>query len=310
MNPYLDIHPEVADALLRGKPVVALESTIIAHGMPWPQNLETAMRVQAAVREGGAVPATVALVHGRMKAGLSDAEIEALGRSGPAVAKLSRRDLALAIAGGRTGATTVASTMIVAALAGIHLFATGGIGGVHRGAETSFDVSADLLELARSPVAVVCAGAKAILDLRLTLEVLETHGVPVIGYGTDELPAFYSRRSGLAVDQRLDTPEQVAAVLRAQWGAGLSGGVVVAQPIAAEHELPPGQIDQCIDQALQEAQARGIQGKAMTPFLLDRVSQLSGGASLASNIELVLANARLAARIAVAYAALGDAGRA
>ena len=302
LNPYLDLHPDVAAALRRGAPVVALESTIISHGMPWPQNVETALRVQAEVQRHGAVAATVAVIDGRLKAGLTQAQIETLGRGGAAVPKLSRRDLGLALAEGGSGATTVATTMIVAAQAGIRLFATGGIGGVHRGAETSFDISADLQELARTPVAVVCAGAKAILDLRLTLEYLETHGVPVVGYGTDELPAFYSRRSGLPVDRRLDTPHAVAALLRAQWGAGLGGGVVVANPIAAEYELPRERMELIIAQALQDAQRRGVQGKDVTPFLLGRVVELSDGASLVANIELVLANARLAAQIAVALA--------
>jgi pseudouridine-5'-phosphate glycosidase len=297
-----DLHPEVAQALQRGLPVVALESTIISHGMPYPQNVATALRVEAAVREHGAVPATVAVVAGRMKAGLTPAEIEALGRAGTAVAKLSRRDLPFVLAAGETGATTVAATMIIAAAAGIRIFATGGIGGVHRGAERSFDISADLQELARTPVAVVCAGAKAILDLPLTLEYLETHGVPVIGYGTHELPAFYSRSSGLRLDRRLDTPAAVARVLQAQWAAGLGGGAVVAQPIAAEHEIPRERISAFIEQALAEAAQQGVQGAACTPFLLTRVSELTGGASLVANIELVLANARLAAQVAVALA--------
>ena len=303
-NPLLDIHPEVAAALRCGQAVVALESTIISHGMPWPQNVETALRVEAAVRAHGAVPATIALIHGRMKAGLAPAEIESLGRHGPAVPKASRRDLPLLMAESATAATTVAATMIVAALAGIRLFATGGIGGVHRGAATSFDVSADLQELARTPVAVVCAGAKAMLDLKLTLEYLETHGVPVIGYGTDELPAFYSRHSGLKVNRRLDTPAAIARVLWAQAQAGLDGGLVVANPIAAEHEIAHARMAGCIEQALQEAQAQGVEGAATTPFLLARVSELTGGASLVANIELVLANARLAAQVAVALSAL------
>jgi len=302
MNALLDLHPEVADALRHGRPVVALESTIISHGMPWPQNAETAFLVEAAVREHGAVPATVAVIDGRLKAGLTAAQIEHLARQGPAVPKASRRDLPLLIAQGSTGATTVAATMIVAALAGIRVFATGGIGGVHRGAETSFDISADLQELARTSVVVVCAGAKAILDLPLTLEYLETHGVPVLGYGTDELPAFYSRHSGLKLQHRLDTPEAVARVLLAKWQAGLEGGVVIANPIAAEHEIPHARINGCIQQALAEAQQQGVTGAAVTPFLLARLSELTGGASLAANIQLVLANARLAAQIAVQLA--------
>jgi pseudouridine-5'-phosphate glycosidase len=301
-NDLLDVHPEVAAALAAGRPVVALESTIISHGMPWPQNVETALRVEAEVRIHGAVPATIAIVRGRLKAGLSRGEIEAFGREGPAVHKVSRRDIPFLVAAGETGATTVAATMIVAALAGIRLFATGGIGGVHRGAETSFDISADLQELARTSVAVVCAGAKAILDLKLTLEYLETHGVPVIGVGTDELPAFYSRGSGLAVDRRLDTPAEIAAVLRAKWAAGLSGGVLIANPIPPEHEIPHEQIDTVIGQALLEAQEQGIEGALVTPYLLSRVSELTQGRSLDSNIELVLNNARLAARVAAALA--------
>jgi len=237
-------------------------------------------------------------VRGRLKAGLSDGEIEAIGRAGPAVAKASRRDIPLLIANGETGATTVAATMIIAAMAGIRIFATGGIGGVHRGAEASFDISADLQELARTSVAVVCAGAKAILDLRLTLEYLETHGVPVIGYRTDELPAFYTRASGLPVDRRIDTPEGIARVLQAKWRAGLDGGVVVANPIPSEFALPRERVDGAVGRALVEAGQRGITGRAVTPFLLARVSELTDGDSLASNVELVLNNARLAAQIA------------
>jgi pseudouridine-5'-phosphate glycosidase len=304
MNALLDLHPEVATALHHGRPVVALESTIISHGMPWPQNAETALRVEAAVREHGAVPATIAVIDGRLKAGLSREQIESLAQQGLAVPKASRRDLPLLIARGATGATTVAATMIVAALAGIRVFATGGIGGVHRGAETSFDISADLQELARTSVAVVCAGAKAILDLPLTLEYLETQGVPVLGFGTDELPAFYSRESGLKLPARVDTPAALAAVLHAKWQAGLDGGVVIANPIAPEHEIPQPRIAGYIAQALAEAQAQGVAGAAVTPFLLARVSALTGGASLKANIELVLANARLAAQVAGALAAL------
>jgi pseudouridylate synthase len=292
--------------------VVALESTIISHGMPWPRNLETALRVEAAVREAGAVPATVAVIDGVMRAGLAPAEIEALARAGPAVAKASRRDLPFLLAEGRTGATTVAATMIVAARAGIRVFATGGIGGVHRGAERSFDISADLSELARTPVAVVCAGAKAILDLRLTLEWLETHGVPVIGYGTDTLPAFWARSSGLRLDRRLDSAEAIAAVLRAKWdpalGGALDGGVVIANPIAPEHAVPLERIESVIAAALGEAAAAGIHGAATTPHLLARIGELTGGDSLASNIALVLANARLGAQVAVALVATRPAG--
>ena len=300
-HPLLDLHPEVAAALADGRPVVALESTIISHGMPWPRNVETAQAVEAAVRAHGALPATIAVLDGRLKAGLDAAQIEALGRPGAGVVKASRRDLAALLVQRRPGATTVAATMQIAALAGIRVFATGGIGGVHRGAERSFDISADLQELARTPVAVVCAGAKSILDLGLTLEYLETHGVPVLGHGTDTLPAFWCRDSGFRVDHRLDTPEEIAALLRAQWALG-NGGVVVANPIPAEHALPRERVDAAIAQALAEAEDRHIRGKDSTPFLLQRVAALTGGDSLAANIALVLDNARLAARIAVAGA--------
>ena len=304
MNALLDLHPEVAEALQHGRPVVALESTIISHGMPWPQNAETAFFVEAAVREHGAVPATIAVIDGRLKAGLSREQIETLARLGPAVPKASRRDLPVLLASGASGATTVAATMIIAAMAGIRLFATGGIGGVHRGAETSFDISADLQELARTSVAVVCAGAKALLDLKLTLEYLETHGVPVLGHGCDELPAFYSRHSGCKLQHRLDTPQAIALVLQAKWRAGLEGGVVIANPIAAEHEIPQARMASHIQQALAEADRQGVAGAAITPFLLARVTELTGGASLAANIQLVLGNARLAAQVATHLAAL------
>jgi pseudouridine-5'-phosphate glycosidase len=304
MNDLLDLPPDVAAALAAGRPVVALESTIVSHGMPWPRNVETALAVEAEVRAHGAVPATIAIVDGRLKAGLTHDQIERLGRGGPDVAKASRRDLALLVARGATGATTVAATMFIAALAGIRVFATGGIGGVHRGAPASFDVSADLLELSRTPVAVVCAGAKAILDLPLTLEVLETHGVPVIGYRTDRLPAFYTRDSDCGVDLRLDQPHEIARVMQAQWDLGLPGGLVVANPIPQAHALPRDVVDRAIDQALAEARAQGVAGKAVTPFLLARVNALTGGDSLASNIALVLNNATLAAEVAVAYAEL------
>lgn len=300
---FLDIHPNVSAAISAGLPVVALESTIISHGMPWPRNVETALAVEAEVRAHGAVPATIAILGGRLKAGLTREEIETLGRAGPSVTKASRRDLPVLVARGQHGATTVAATMIVAALAGIRVFATGGIGGVHRGAQTSFDISADLQELARTPLAVVCAGIKSILDLGLTREYLETHGVPLIGFGTDTLPAFYSRDSSHGVDVRLDTPSEVAAVMRAQWALGYSGGLVVANPVPIEHALPRERVDQAIEQALAEARAQGVAGKDSTPFLLRRVSELTGGQSLEANIQLVLNNARLAAQVAVAYAA-------
>jgi len=302
---FLDLHPEVAAALDRGQPLVALESTIISHGMPWPQNAKTALAVEAEVRSHGAVPATIAVIAGRLKAGLSPAEIESLGRTGQQAIKTSRRDLPFLVASGATGATTVAATMIVAALAGIKVFATGGIGGVHRGAATSFDVSADLQELARTEVAVVCAGPKSILDLGLTLEYLETHGVPVIGYCTDELPAFFTRDSGFGVDYRLDEPAEIARVMRAKQSLGLGGGLLIANPIPAGFALPRQLIDGAIAQALVDARLQGVAGKALTPFLLDRVNTLTGGLSLSANIALVLNNARLAAAVAVAFAAGG-----
>lgn len=297
LNPYLDIAPEVRHALDNGLPVVALESTIISHGMPYPQNVQTALQVEAEVRTHGAVPATIAIVNGRLKAGLSVADIEQLGRGGREVVKVSRRDVPFIVAAGATGATTVASTMIIAAMAGIRVFATGGIGGVHRGAQESFDVSADLQELARTPVAVVCAGAKSILDLRLTLEYLETHGVPVVGYQTSALPAFFTRDSAFHVDYRLDTPAEIARVLHAKWSMGLDGGMVIANPIPPEFAMPRDAIDAAIEQALAEAKAQGVGGKESTPFLLARVCELTGGDSLASNIQLVLNNARLASAI-------------
>jgi pseudouridine-5'-phosphate glycosidase len=299
--PFLDVHPEVAAALAAKRPVVALESTIIAHGMPYPNNVATALQVEAEVRAHGAVPATIAIVQGRLKVGLSPDEIEQLGRGGREVVKVSRRDMAFIVAAGQTGATTVASTMLIAAMAGIRVFATGGIGGVHRGAAQSFDISADLLELAQTPVAVVCAGIKSILDLGLTLEYLETHGVPVVGYQTNSLPAFYTRESGFKVDYRLDTPDAIAGAMQAQWAMGLQGGMVVSNPIPEAYAMPRATIDAAIEQALQEARAQGVAGKQSTPFLLARVSEITGGNSLASNIQLVLNNARLAAGIAVAY---------
>jgi len=298
MNPYLDLSPEVAAALAAGKPVVALESTIISHGMPYPQNVETALRVEATIRENGAVPATIAVIGGRLKAGLTAEEIEYLGKKGREVTKASRRDLPVLVARKADGATTVTTTMIIAAMAGIKVFATGGIGGVHRGAETTMDISADLEELARTPVMVICAGAKSILDLGLTLEYLETKGVPVIGYGTEELPAFYTRRSGFKVDYRLDTPEELAAAFRAKLEMGLVGGMLVTNPIPEEYSMDPGRINAAIDQALAECAEKGIKGKDTTPFLLARIKDITGGDSLASNIQLVLNNARLAARTA------------
>jgi pseudouridylate synthase len=294
---FLDITPEVQHALAHGQPVVALESTIISHGMPYPQNVQTALQVEAEVRAHGAVPATIAIVNGRLKAGLSGADIEQLGKSGREVVKVSRRDIPFIVAAGATGATTVASTMIIAAMAGIRVFATGGIGGVHRGAAQSFDVSADLQELAQTPVAVVCAGAKSILDLRLTLEYLETHGVPVVGYQTNALPAFFTRDSAFSVDYRLDTPLAIAQVLHAKWQMKLAGGMVIANPIPEAFAMERSLIDAAIEQALQEAQDQGVGGKESTPFLLARVCEITGGDSLVSNIQLVLNNARLASAI-------------
>ena len=298
MNKYLDLSPEVAEAFRIGKPVVALESTIISHGMPYPQNVETALRVEATIRENGAVPATIAVIGGRLKAGLTPEQIEYLGKKGRGVAKASRRDLPVLVARGEDGATTVTTTMIIAAMAGIKVFATGGVGGVHRGAETTMDISADLEELAQTPVMVICAGAKSILDLGLTLEYLETKGVPVIGYGTEELPAFYTRKSGFKVDYRLDTPEELAAAFRAKMEMGLKGGMLVTNPIPEEYSMDPARINAAIDEAVAEANAKGIKGKDTTPFLLAKIKDLTGGDSLASNIQLVLNNARLAARTA------------
>ena len=304
MNKYLDVSPEVAKALAEGKPVVALESTIISHGMPYPQNVQTALNVERISRENGAVPATIAIIGGRLKAGLTEEEIEYFGKKGTAIAKASRRDLAVLCARGEDGATTVTTTMIIAHMAGIKIFATGGIGGVHRGAETTMDISADLEELGQTPVMVVCAGAKSILDLGLTLEYLETKGVPVIGYGTEELPAFYTRKSGFKVDYRIDTPEELAAAFAAQQALGLKGGMLVTNPIPEEYAMPLSTINAAIDQALRECQEQGIHGKDTTPFLLARVAELTGGNSLASNIQLVYNNAALAAKTAVISASL------
>ncbi len=302
MNKYLDISPEVKKALDEGKPVVALESTIISHGMPYPKNVETALLVEQTIRDNGAVPATIAVIGGRLKAGLSRDEIEHLGKAGRDVAKASRRDLPALVARKADGATTVTTTMIIAHMAGIRVFATGGIGGVHRGAETTMDISADLEELAQTPVMVVCAGAKSILDLGLTLEYLETHGVPVIGYGTEELPAFYTRHSGFGVDYRVDSPEELAAMFAAQRGLDYKGGMLVTNPIPEEYSMDKAVIDAAIETALNEAKANGIHGKETTPFLLAKVVELTGGNSLESNIQLVLNNARLAAKTAAALA--------
>jgi len=298
MNDYLDVSEEVADALAGGVPVVALESTIISHGMPWPRNAETALEVEAAVRSAGAVPATIAIIGGRLKAGLTRGQINLLGERGLSVAKVSRRDMGRIVASGSDGATTVAATMMIAAMAGIRVFATGGIGGVHRGVERTMDISADLEELSRTAVAVVCAGAKSILDIPRTLEYLETRGVPVVVYRSDEFPAFYTSRSGIPAELRMDSGAQIASMLRAMWKLGLGGGAVIANPIPREYEMPFDAINAAIETALGEAHAGGVRGKDVTPFLLARVKDLTGGDSLESNIALVMNNARLASEIA------------
>ena len=303
-NKYLDVNPEVAEAIANGKPVVALESTIISHGMPYPQNVETALNVERIIRENGAVPATIAVIGGRLKAGLTADEIEYFGKKGHAIAKASRRDLAVLCARGEDGATTVTTTMIIAHMAGIKFFATGGIGGVHRGAETTMDISADLEELAQTPVMVVCAGAKSILDLGLTLEYLETHGVPVIGYQTEELPAFYTRKSGFKVDYRLDTPEQLAQAFHVKQELGLRGGMLVTNPIPEQYSMDADVINKAIDEAVEEAKEQGIHGKATTPFLLAKIKDITGGSSLAANIQLVYNNAKLATATACELAKL------
>jgi len=303
-TPHLALSPEVQAALAEGGAIVALESTLISHGMPYPQNLETALRVEQTVRQAGAVPATCAVLAGKMRAGLTADELELLAQKAQPVLKASRRDLGYLLSTGAHGATTVAATMIIAHCAGIRCFATGGIGGVHRGASATFDISADLQELARTPVAVVCAGAKSILDLGLTLEYLETFGVPVLGYQTSAFPAFYARESGFQVDYRVDTPEAAARLLHAHWAIGLSSGVVVANPIPEAHALEPHRIEEAIAAALAEAEQQHISGKALTPFLLARIEQLTDGQSLQANTALVLHNAHVAAQIALAYAAL------
>jgi pseudouridine-5'-phosphate glycosidase len=305
MRAYLRVAPAVEAALAEGRPVVALESTVIAHGLPRPANVEVALAMEAAVRAEGATPATVALLDGQIVIGLSDAEIARLGEE-PDVWKASRRDLGLALARHATAATTVAGTLACAALAGVRVFATGGIGGVHRGAATSFDISADLPELARSPLVTVCAGAKAILDLPLTLEYLETHGVPVIGYQTDELPAFYTRESGLRVPHRAETPAEVAAIASAQWRSGLGGGLLVTAPIPLEHALPQAQVEAAVSQALAEAESAAVSGPRLTPWLLARVAELTGGESVTANRALLLNNATIAARIATALGEVDD----
>ncbi len=292
---YLEVSEEVRLALQENRPVVALESTIISHGMPYPQNVETALNVERIIRENGAVPATCAIIGGKLKCGLSKDEIELLGKGGSKIPKASRRDIPVLLAKGSNGATTVTTTMMIAGLAGVKIFATGGIGGVHRGAETTMDISADLEELANTQVMVICAGAKSILDLGLTLEYLETKGVPVIGYGTEELPAFYTRKSGFKVDYRLDTPEELAKAFHVKEELGLTGGMLVTNPIPEQYSMDPEVISKAIDEAIAECNRRNIKGKETTPFLLATIKDITGGDSLASNIQLVYANARLAA---------------
>lgn len=299
MQSFLLFSPEVAAARASGKPVVALESTIISHGMPYPQNVQTAREVEQIIRDAGAVPATIAIIGGKICVGLSEDQLELLGSS-PDAMKVSRRDLAYVLSTSKLGATTVAATMICAGLAGIAVFVTGGIGGVHRGAETSFDISADLQELAHTSVAVVCAGVKSILDIGLTLEYLETHGVPVLSVGQPGFPAFFTRESGFEADFQLDTPEEQASFIRTKWQLGLQGGVVVSNPVPEQSAMPAEEIDAIIRQALGEADAQGVKGKAVTPFLLARIKELTGGRSLATNIALVKHNALVGARLAVA----------
>ena len=303
MNQYVVTSKEVKEALETGKPVVALESTIISHGMPYPKNVETALEVERIIRENGAVPATIGIIGGVLKAGLTEDEIDYMGKA-PGVAKVSRRDIPYIVSEKLDGATTVASTMIIAEMAGIRIFATGGIGGVHRGAETTMDVSADLEELAGTNVAVVCAGAKSILDIGLTLEYLETKGVPVYGYGTDELPAFYTRKSGFKVDYRIDEPKEMAKVLKMKWNLGLKGGALIVNPIPEAYSMDEKFITKVIDDAISEAKVKGIKGKETTPFLLSKIKEITGGDSLESNIQLVYNNAKVAALVAVEYMSL------
>ncbi len=297
----LKIASEIQEALKNGKAIVALESTIISHGMPYPQNVETALKVEAIVRKHGAIPATIAIINGQLCVGLDRSEIEKIGKAGNSVTKASRRDLPFIIASKKNGATTVAATMIIAHMAGIKIFATGGIGGVHRGAEKTMDISADLQELAQTDVTVVCAGAKSILDLGLTLEYLETYGVPVIGFQTEEFPAFYSRKSGLSLNYTAQSPEEITQILKAKEILNYKGGCVIANPIPENFEMEYTAINQATEQALEEAAAQNIQGKEITPFLLDRIKQITSGKSLEANIKLVCNNAELAAKIAVAF---------
>ncbi|MBR2727692.1 MAG: pseudouridine-5'-phosphate glycosidase [Solobacterium sp.] len=300
----IKVSKEVQEALAAGRPVIALESTIISHGMPYPRNVETALTVESILRENGAVPATIGIIDGTGVVGMSPEEIEAFGKRGPAILKVSRRDLPVVMAEGMWGATTVATTMILAAKAGIEFFVTGGIGGVHRGAELTFDVSADLEELGRTNVTVICAGAKAILDLPKTLEVLETKGVPVLGYQTKELPAFYTRTSGLQLDYELKDAQDAAGIVKAKRDWGLDGGVLICNPIPEEYSYDAAEINAVIDDAVKEAEEKGIKGKEMTPFLLARIAEITGGRSLDANIRLVFNNAAVGAKIAAAYCAL------
>ncbi|MDD3400081.1 MAG: pseudouridine-5'-phosphate glycosidase [Eubacteriales bacterium] len=298
LKDHIQLSPEVARALKENKPIVALESTIISHGMPYPQNVETALNCQRICRENGAVPATCAIIGGKLCAGLTDEQIDYLGKEGSKVAKASRRDIPLLIAQGRDGATTVAATMIVASLAGIKVFATGGIGGVHRGATETMDISADLDELAKTPVCVICAGAKSILDLPLTMEYLETKGVPVIGFGTDELPAFFTRKSGVKLQWRVDEPKLIADAINAAHDIGYQGGMLVVNPIPEQYSMDADVINAAIDNAIDEAKRAGIKGKDTTPYLLAKITEITGGSSLEANIALVYNNVKVASSIA------------
>jgi len=302
----IKVSQEVKEALEQGKPVVALESTIISHGMPYPKNVETALLVEQTIRDNGAIPATIAIIEGVCTIGCSKEEIEHLGKAGLKVTKTSRRDIPVVVSKGLDGATTVASTMILAAMAGIKVFATGGIGGVHRGAEKTMDISADLEELARTPVNVVCAGAKSILDLGLTMEYLETKGIAVVGYGTDELPAFFTRKSGYKVSCRMDTPKEIADAIYAKDALGLGGGMLVCNPIPEQYSMDADYIESFIKEAVKEANEKGVKGKDITPFLLDKIQKITGGESLESNIKLVLNNAKLASKIAIELSCLNN----
>ncbi|MCR1933430.1 pseudouridine-5'-phosphate glycosidase [Clostridium tepidum] len=306
LEKYLEISSEVLEALKENKPVIALESTIISHGMPYPKNVETALNVEKIVRDKGVVPATIAILNGKLKVGLTKDEIEYLGKKGRDVIKTSRRDIPFILAKKLDGATTVASTMIIASLAGIKVFGTGGIGGVHRGAQESFDISADLQELANTNVAVVCAGAKSILDIGLTLEYLETQGVPVVGFGTEELPAFYTRKSGFKVDYKVDTAKELAEALKAKWDLGLKGGMVVANPIPEKYQMDYDTITKAIDDAVKEAEEKGIKGKESTPFLLSKVKDITKGQSLEANIQLVYNNVAVASDLAIELSKLNS----